>query len=408
MQAIYQKAFEIVRNEHHQHDQWYTSVEPISNEHNDTVYRRVVRSTACQVSTNNPSRQCWECKKLKARGHKLYYTVVRAKRHGVSASRKLASEEVLVKKLRETEKKLRMKRQENVRLLASKVKEHLRQRAAVSSAHECYRRGDYRAALMQLVAFARTRRREREETPDGGPAKDEIAREMVCEINKKLVLREKNGTGRGQAYNEASRAFLQVLYCLGGRSVVSYVSKNLGLAHERGVEKWALHNKREFVRFRYGLHEDNFVMLAKLYGAIKAANGIDYPVPCMMAEDETAIIVALLWDSVYDELVGGCGQKCAAGCSSVPECEKRGCADRHECGWKTRDLTMIVGNNGDSYAKVLEFHKKHRRGKLLHAVIINPLDKRLPQLVCLLSATCNTFTTRYHLHVYSQTSHTQN
>jgi hypothetical protein len=53
---------------------------------------------------------------------------------------------------------------------------------------------------------------------------------------------------------------------------------------------------------------------------------------------------------------------------------------------------MVVGEDEVAYKALLEFVAANRLGTHLRLVIVNPLDKRLPRLPVLMTATCNTFT----------------
>jgi len=76
----------------------------------------------------------------------------------------------------------------------------------------------------------------------------------------------------------------------------------------------------------------------------------------MYAEDETAIIAGMYWDIIFDEIIGSCGLKCAAGCLSAPECKNKKCADKHECAWRGLCISLPnIGDDAETYEKVMKF-----------------------------------------------------
>ena len=145
--------------------------------------------------------------------------------------------------------------------------------------------------------------------------------------------------------------------------------------------------------FVTGVHRRNFKIIRDLYKDIMALKGIKGPIPCLLAEDETAINAVLRWDAKTDTIVGSCGPLCALGCATKKACKARGCGDPHACLFTTDRICMIVGDNGASFQRLEDFVKSQRVARFLRirAIIVNPLHPDLPQIPLVLVATCSTF-----------------
>ena len=254
----------------------------------------------------------------------------------------------------------------------------LLQRSTLSTAAENVHRGNYKGALSHLEAHQQA----------GQHDKTCTALALVTTILNNLTQ-----GSRGRKTQEETQHLLQVIRVMGGAKVYNVLSANLGLPVERTVRKWSSISRRG-TPFVYGVCANNFIQVGNMYKRWKKRKGIELLVPVKLAEDETSINPALQWDYATDTLVGSCGAMCSGACTTVPQCVKQGCPDRHACAWQANDITIVVGDHAQSYEQVTQFYQKRRVARHLRAIIANPLHPDLPRLVLVLTGTCNTFSYR--------------
>ena len=106
-------------------------------------------------------------------------------------------------------------------------------------------------------------------------------------------------------------------------------------------------------------------------------------VPWLAAEDETAIEPIIVYHQETDELLGFCGKL-----TDNPK--------EHQC---LVDFHLYVGDDDDSYNRIVNAFNEYKIGKNARVILLNPLHKFLPRIVICLMPTCNCFT---HHAVYRQ------
>ena len=193
-------------------------------------------------------------------------------------------------------------------------------------------------------------------------------------------------SARGNRHNALSHAVLGLLRKIGGERVAALVTSNLA-----GVPSSS--TARDFMRskpFNAQLCDEDFKRIAEVYKTAMDRLGLPVgSVPCMCAEDETAVNARPQWDYAQDAVVGYCGQDCRRKCVTVTECRRHGCEDTHACKWEG---DFVVSMAGDDYQAVRASMDAARVGTLARAIVINPLHIALPRLTCLWTATCKAFT----------------
>ena len=129
-------------------------------------------------------------------------------------------------------------------------------------------------------------------------------------------------------------------------------------------------------QFDYYPEEPNeriFKHAAKVYSDIMSSKNIIGDVLTETAEDETVIISKIEWDIKRDEGWGWCGR------------EEEG----HVC---VPNFVHEVGDDENSYSRLVTAFEKNRKAGHARAIIINPIHIDLPPFVILLQAVCNKFT----------------
>jgi hypothetical protein len=190
---------------------------------------------------------------------------------------------------------------------------------------------------------------------------------------------------RGNRFSEKAKRFFKIIRLVGGPQVYRILSQNLGAPAERSLRR-----DEPNPPWRAGFHDDNWKSLRRAYKSVRDANpGIE---KCLVlsAEDETGVRVDPSWDPRTDTITGFCGVECENKCKKVTSCRKNKiCNPVHQC--TSNEHVFIVGNDEDAYDRVKEICKTYRKGTMLRVLMLNPLDKRWPRLVCAHFDTCNAF-----------------
>jgi hypothetical protein len=202
------------------------------------------------------------------------------------------------------------------------------------------------------------------------------------DILRSLELQTQGKTRKGHAYLFHTKQILGSLRT-SGQICYEKVAHNLCLATERTARNW----NYKFPRFEIGFSDSNFNTVAAIYKDLKAQYGIEHDVPCFFAEDETVIIPEPDWDERDDCIIGFCGKKCAMGCE-VSSCN---CAInlRHQC--MIDAPKVVVGSEDDGYENIKKAKETMVVSTHARVIMINPMHKRLPALVCFLVGTCLRF-----------------
>jgi hypothetical protein len=202
---------------------------------------------------------------------------------------------------------------------------------------------------------------------------------------------------RGQRYSEGTKAWLGILRTNMGRRCSDMVTVNAGLADERTSRGWSTEKQT----FSCQLTDEDFAYVAKVYkGQMEAANLLRGSIPVVLAEDETKITPKAEFDHATASIVGFCGVKCAAKCTTAPMRRKKKCVDPHGC----RDGYHVPGD--DAYAKLVDGHGNSTTGTLARAVVLRPLHPDLKPVPILWTPTCNTFTCKDYVYPQWQRLHT--
>ena len=339
-----------MRQEHHAHDKWlvWEVMGP------GGVKERQIKSSQCEHFTTPGVSTCRKCLGLLRQSHPFRNALVRLRRCGPSRDRR-------------------------VTLAVSHHQPGRKRIADPTLSDEKADAGNKRGAAAQVHLTSTLGRRT--EHGEADASKSAIAH-MLTEYMK-------NSRHQGEKSNKRIHGFLCTLRITGGAHMYNFLRANLNLPHERTVRRWTQETQpRPFVP---GVHRRNFEIIRDLYKDIMVLKGIEGPVPCLLAEDETAVNAVLRWDSKTDTIVGSCGPLCAQGCSTKKECKARGCGDPHACLFTTDRVCMIVGDNGASFQRLEDFVKSQRVARYLRVLIVNPLHRALPQLPVVLVATCSTF-----------------
>ena len=339
-----------MRQEHHAHDKWlvWEVMGP------GGVKERQIKSSQCEHFTTSGVSTCRKCLGLLRQSHPFRNALVRLRRCGPSRDRR-------------------------VTLAVSHHQPGRKRIADPTLSDEKADAGNKRGAAAQVHLTSTLERRT--EHGEADASKSAIAH-MLTEYMK-------NSRHQGEKSNKRIHGFLCTLRITGGAHMYNFLRANLNLPHERTVRRWTQETQpRPFVP---GVHRRNFEIIRDLYKDIMVLKGIEGPVPCLLAEDETAVNAVLRWDSKTDTIVGSCGPLCAQGCSTKKECKARGCGDPHACLFTTDRVCMIVGDNGASFQRLEDFVKSQRVARYLRVLIVNPLHRALPQLPVVLVATCSTF-----------------
>lgn len=271
-----------------------------------------------------------------------------------------------LKKLRDQAQELEKKTSEIFFLQSKNLRLQLKTRSIKEKLEEFSRRGDMKAITHKLCKAHKK-----------GLFKDK----NVLLDTIETVSRNLNVIGKtGKRYKASVKEFYEVLLIWGGPRLASFVSMNLHGPDLSSIYTW---RKLKTISITSDSTEKLFHRYADMYKQIKFALGIKGQVPCLLAEDETAIKGELAYSQTSDELLGFCGEK-----TENPK--------DHVC---FQDFNIVIGNDIDSYEKMRLAFEHYTVGKFARAILINPLHEHLPRLVALLRPTCNRFT---HLDVYRQ------
>ena len=378
----------VVRQEHHDHDTWYTETRRLPGTNTKV---RVVCSTECAgfVTNAHTGRTCMHCQTL-WKANSQFRNVLRrlhdkAKSRGGTRNRTHVStmtrEDLLAALILLMHKIARTARLMVLRASASIAMCGLRQRNPCDQMSEFVRRGDMKGILSSLKIF-------RDQAVTSGQ-KTGVAMEIVMLMLQNICLPDTNKR-KGRKISPAAMTLLSAIRISGGERNYNLLRANTGLPHERNVRKYI---SSATLNFLEGMNEGNFIIAAELYKNHMEEHNIPLgSVPVMFAEDETAIVPDWWWDVTNDIFGGTCGPLCANKCATIPECRANGCIDPHSCS-PLRPVQMVIGNTMESHANMLKFAADHRCCSHMRVIIINPLHEGMPRIPILIQGTCLTFNT---------------
>ena len=241
----------------------------------------------------------------------------------------------------------------------------LRVRSFKERIREFSKRGDMKSICHQLV-----------KADEKGLFKEKrVLMDTLDSVSRNFHVRG----SQGRRYKDAVKRFYESLKIMGGPRICNFVAVNLEGPSLDAVYKW---RKTNLIDFKPGITEENFKQLFLLLKGLMDRNSIP-KVPWLTAEDETAIEKNITYLQENDELLGFCGK------------ETENSKD-HVC---LSNFHIIIGDDDESYAKMINAFKSYRKGNYARVVLLNPLHRRLPRLVICLVATCNCFS---HFDVFNQ------
>ena len=192
----------------------------------------------------------------------------------------------------------------------------------------------------------------------GKPALWDFMRDVASNLNRKK---------RGYRFSVNTKSFGQAMRVYGGRRMCDLFALNFGGPALCTTKR----EDRKGVQFVAGEHEEIFASVAQIYRDAKVANGIEGPVPVILAEDETKIKGRVAYEQRWDSLAGFCGHK-----------------EDHVCMSKYKPK---VGTGEEGYAKIVDCFRSDRIGGFARVIMVNPLHEKLPRLVLQVNCTCNCF-----------------
>jgi hypothetical protein len=211
---------------------------------------------------------------------------------------------------------------------------------------------------------------------------------LATDVLANLVRNVEKKSKKGMRYNPRTKVFLAALRALHSREGFEFVSGNLGgISCERSARNFLARPDKPFM---IQLTDSDFEYIADVYRAVKARLGITTLCAVSAAEDETAVQMRVGLDTVSDMVCGYCGCLCTARCDTIVECRKKRCDDPHSCMLDGLMIPAGAGNVG--YENLVKKHEAAKVGREGRLIMLNPSDRRLPQLPALWVPTCKTVT----------------
>jgi len=118
-----------------------------------------------------------------------------------------------------------------------------------------------------------------------------------------------------------------------------------------------------------------FKFIASVYELIKNHIGLEGPLPCYLAEDETCVKRMVRWLPKSDTLLGFCGKK-----------------EGHKC---IAGLEIKVGEGQSGYKAIEDAFQENVVGHQARCIIVNPLHPEFPRLCLVATSTCNQFDAKW-------------
>ena len=211
-----------------------------------------------------------------------------------------------------------------------------------------------------------------------------IATDVLKNLERTIEAKGK----KGMRYNARTKAFLAALRALHSREGFGFVMNNLGgMSCERSARNFLARPDEPFM---IQLTASDFEYVADVYRLVKARLNINTLCPVSAAEDETAVQMRVGLDTISDMVCGYCGCVCTMRCCTIVECRKKNCADPHSC--MLGGLMIPAGAGIGGYENLVQKHEAARVGREGRLIMLNPSDRRLPQLPALWVPTCKTVT----------------
>ena len=202
------------------------------------------------------------------------------------------------------------------------------------------------------------------------------------------VMRKPNG----RRHCQKARALAAVVRSASGEALYNCISKALILPHEAVARRILRQN--DGLPYCASASREDLVFVIKMLKACMAVLGLKPgSVPFSLAEDETAVNMAVEVDLKSDLVLGTDGALCKQRCTHITICRGKRCPDPHACdpsgayAWK-------MGDDFEAFDRKV---KGSRMSTMARAVLINPLHGGLPPVCVLWTGTCGTFTAKGYI-----------
>ena len=366
------------------HSTWYTTLRYLPH---TRAYQTCIVSTNCTGTVERGHHSCHECRGLLRDTQHTFRSALDRTQRSQEPSPMLPLYKALRAQLTNARKKNKRLRKTIAQGIAAAIRKEggIAMLSPLEKLREFTRRANVQGVLQTLVDSAAVVSQKCSKTI-------KVAMNFAVNIIRNCILPP--GARRGRKCNHETEKLCTAVRLAGGESVYTRLAQTLGLPHERTIRKKVKKNEEEVI-FSYGITEDNFITLRKVY--TKAMNNHKIPlgsVPCSMAEDETAVIKEHSWDCVKDTLTSTCGKHCENKCKTKKECKAAGCINKHQC-MALESNPVIVGHGPTSFEAMKSFVEQNKAAPYLRLVLINPHHYSLPRLPCVLVGTCLTFSA-YH------------
>ena len=206
---------------------------------------------------------------------------------------------------------------------------------------------------------------------------------FVCDIMRCARLQAQNGgkASHGMRYHPATLALFETVKMRSGPALNRVLTANIGGPSKRCVERHnsrRLHVNAVLPGIKGG--EPNTVSAANFYRPLIKALDLSpgEQIPTELQEDETGCVDDLTWMPALDTIVGSCGLQ-----SETHKCD-------HSC-------CIVIGNDEDSYSRIVEMVTRHQRANYVRVILIRPLHADLPPRIMLALGTCNRFDAKPHV-----------
>ena len=197
-------------------------------------------------------------------------------------------------------------------------------------------------------------------------------------IAESLIVRNllrNSGNVRNFVCDEVFR-FFRAMYLIAKPRAYNFVRVNLNGPHVSTIRRRSAFGE-EVGHFRLGgALESNFQLIAKIYERVAEKHGRSQ-LGSELSEDETRVQGALRYDEASDSIVGLCGE------SSHILCDQ----DFNVISLKNKTDSEVVALMKNAVQQVPATYAR--------AVVVNPLNRKMPRLVVVGQATCLKFDSGY-------------
>lgn len=176
-----------------------------------------------------------------------------------------------------------------------------------------------------------------------------------------------NRSAQGHRYRKGTKLISQALFQHGARRVVDCLSNNMIGPSLNTLQR----DKRGMIVFRVGIHVEQFRFIVEVYTKIKMRNGMEAPLPCFLAEDETYVKRTVRWSPKHDTLLGFCGKQIDHIC--IP------------------GLEIKAGEDEQVFKNITEAFEQYVIGHQARCIMVNPMHEKFPKLCLVAISTCGKF-----------------